>query len=282
MITVQPNAGQKMTLSQLSFFFGRSGAGPQQISVRSSVDGFANDIFTGSVPETPPFGAAGIPLSGGAYANQAGAISFRIYGCPPNSGGTLRLDELTISGTVTTAPLPVSLLYFRAQALPDNRVQLNWATATERDADRFEIQRSRTLAEFGTVGQLPARGTTDTRQLYTFTDDWPDAGTTYYRLRQVDRDGTAHLSEVVAVVLDDRTPSLLVIDTNGPGVVALKGRNLGGAAWSLWSAAGLLVPVTVRTGSDGRVELIGSFGGGLYLIRADGADWRLVQRVWVR
>ncbi|KAB7731942.1 hypothetical protein F5984_06905 [Rudanella paleaurantiibacter] len=279
-ITLQPNQGQTMTLNQLSFYFSRSLAGPVTVSVRSSADNFGNDIYTGTATES--FQQAVVGLSGGAYANQSGPVTFRIYGCPPQGSGTLRLDELTISGTVTVTPLPVSLLYFRAQALPDNRVQLSWATTWERDADRFEIQRSRTLAEFGTVGQLPARGTTDARQFYTFTDDWPDAGTTYYRLRQVDRNGTAHLSEIVAVVLDDRTPSLVVLDTGGPGIIALKGRNLGGAVWSVWSAAGVPVPVTARSGPDGRTELSGLFGGGVYLIRADGADWRLTQRVWVR
>ncbi len=286
-VTVQPNRGQTMTLSQFSFFFARSGSGPNTVSVRSSADGFANDIFTGTATENPPYQQAVIGLSGGAYTNQSGSVTFRIYGCPPQGAGTLRLDEIVVSGVLPQFPLPVSLLYFRVQPQPAtadraNRVTLSWATTWERDADRFEVQRSRSLSEFGTIGQLPARGTTNTRQLYDFSDDWPDSGTTYYRLRQVDTDGAATYSTIVAAVLDGNTPTLNVLDSETPGTICVRGRNLTGATFSVISMTGRAMTIETRIETDGSIQLTGPFGAGLYVVRAEVDGTKLAQRTLVR
>ncbi|MCY7358384.1 MAG: hypothetical protein LH609_13170 [Rudanella sp.] len=286
-VTVQPTSGKTMTLNQLSFFFARSVAGPVQISMRSSADNFGSDIYTGTATENPPYQQAVIGLSGGAYTNQSGPVTFRIYGCPPQGAGTLRLDEIVVSGVLPQFPLPVYLLYFRAQSQPAtadraNRVTLSWATTWERDADYFEVQRSRSLSEFGTIGQLPARGTTNTRQLYDFSDDWPDSGTTYYRLRQVDTDGTATYSNIVAAVLDDNTPTLSVLDSETPGTIRVRGRNLTGATFSVVSMTGQAIPIETRTETDGSIQLTGPLGVGLYVVLAEVDGTKLAQRALVR
>jgi hypothetical protein len=286
-VTVQPNRGKTMTLNQLSFYYAISASGPKTVSVRSSTNNFGSDIYTGTANENPPYQHAVIGLSGGAYTNQSGPVTFRIYGCPPQGAGTLRLDEIVISGVLPQFPLPVSLLYFRAQPQPNNRVSLSWATTWERDADYFEVQRSRSLSEFGTIGQLPARGTTDTRdggprQFYDFSDDWPDSGITYYRLRQVDTDGTATYSNIVAAVLDDSTPTLSVLESETPCTIRVRGRNLTDAVFSVVSMTGRVMPTETRTETDGSIQLTGPFSGGLYVVRAEVGETRLVQRALVR
>lgn len=283
-VTVSPLNGQSMTLNSLSFFVSRSASGPPTMRVRSSIDGFGSDITQLSTSES--FQGVSVSL-GGAYANRTGSVSFRVHGCPPHPGGTLRLDHLTVNGTVTVAPLPVSLLYFRAQPQPDNRILLSWATTWERDAARFDVQKSRNLTEFGTVGQRSARGTTDSRdggprQYYTFSDDWPDAGTTYYRLRQVDTDGGFTYSNIVAAVLDDETPTLSVLESDSPGVISIHGRNLAGATFSVTNLYGQVVPIQVSIQNNGAVQLQGRFGAGLYLVRAEVGNTRLVQRAFIR
>jgi len=287
-VTVQPQNSQRMTVNSVSFFVNHSvsamgNTGPQIIRVRCSIDGYANDLTQQSVSTT--FQTVSIGL-GSTYANLTGSVTFRIHGCPPSGGGALRLDELTINGTVTTAPLPVSLLYFRAQPQPatadrNNRVMLSWATTWERDADHFEVQRSRSLSEFGTIGQLPARGTTNTRQLYDFSDDWPDSGTTYYQLRQVDKDGTATYSNVVASVLDDSAPTLSVLESKTPGTIRVRGRNLSDAVFSVVSMTGRVMSIETRTEADGSIQLTGPLGAGLYVVRAEAGGSILVQRALI-
>lgn len=107
------------------------------------------------------------------------------------------------SANVTTAigatPLPVVLTDFtaRAQALD---ALLTWRTAQEKNNDRFEVERSRNGLSYERVGTLPGRGNTIAATEYRYTDlNTAHSGTLYYRLRQVDTDGTATYSEVRAV-----------------------------------------------------------------------------------
>jgi hypothetical protein len=206
--TVQPVSGQTMTLTQFSFYFNRSASGPAQVLVRSSVDGYAAQLYNQSV--TDNFQQAVITLSGPAYTNQSGPISFWITACSNAvSGGTLRLDEVTFNGTVTSTPLPVTLLYFTAK--PDrDRIQLAWATTQEINADHFRVEHSVDLAEYTTVGNIMAKGTTDERQYYGLTDLNPQPGINYYRLKQIDRDGSTQIFKPVAATIRDSEPVVTV------------------------------------------------------------------------
>ncbi|MBC7446458.1 MAG: T9SS type A sorting domain-containing protein, partial [Hymenobacteraceae bacterium] len=76
-----------------------------------------------------------------------------------------------------------------------------WATAPEQNADRFEVQRSSNGRDYKTIGSVAATGTTSTGHDYAFEDAQPLAGVSYYRLRQVDTDGTAQLSQDATVTL---------------------------------------------------------------------------------
>ncbi|MDB5261624.1 MAG: C-terminal target protein [Adhaeribacter sp.] len=95
--------------------------------------------------------------------------------------------------------LPVELLYFRVQANP-KEVSLNWATATEKNNEQFVVERShREVADFRPLGTIKGHGNTTTQQQYQFTDRKPVPGTSYYRLKQIDADGTISYSPTIAV-----------------------------------------------------------------------------------
>ncbi len=203
-LSVQPTGTAKLTLNVLSFAFSRTAQGPQQISVRSSADGFGADIFSQATTEN--YQVATISLSSPAFTNQSGSITFRIYGCNPMAGGgLLKLDEIQVTGS----SLPVTLLSFTAQ--PDgNRVQLAWTTTAEQNADRFIVERSTDLSEFTRVGEVPAKGTTEQRQDYGLTDRNPTPGTNYYRLQQRDFDGTTTLFKPVSAIVRTDQPAVSI------------------------------------------------------------------------
>ena len=87
-------------------------------------------------------------------------------------------------------PAPVSLISFDVRATQDSKIVATWATATEKDADYFAIERSFNGRDFYELGIVSAAGTTNLRQDYAFTDHYPLIGRAYYRLKQVDFDGT--------------------------------------------------------------------------------------------
>jgi surface protein len=105
-----------------------------------------------------------------------------------------------------TEPLPVELAGFNAQ-MDGKKVRLTWSTASETNNAGFRIQRKAGNGEregrgdWETIGREKGAGTTTESKSYRFTDDdlpyAADALT--YRLRQVDTDGSASLSETITV-----------------------------------------------------------------------------------
>ncbi|MEM6346736.1 MAG: S8 family serine peptidase [Bacteroidota bacterium] len=107
-------------------------------------------------------------------------------------------DNISITGSV----LPVNLLSFDAEPAPEQTVMVSWETAMEVDNDRFILERSRDGAQFESLSELLGAGTTDIAQSYQYLDNNPYQGLNYYRLWQVDRDGSKTLSEVVSVFVE--------------------------------------------------------------------------------
>ena len=96
------------------------------------------------------------------------------------------------------APLPVVLTRFAAAAKPEG-VAVSWATASEQNSDRFEVQRSADGRKFELLGTTKGQGNSSSSHAYTFADAHPLAGLAYYRLRQVDSNGSSAVSPVVPV-----------------------------------------------------------------------------------
>lgn len=109
--------------------------------------------------------------------------------------------------------LPVELVYFRAQRR-DGTVVLSWQTAWELDNDYFEVEQSKDGRRFTPVARIKGRGTTDNYINYQYIHVDPSPGVGYYRLRQVDFDGSFAYSPVVAVAAGKDTPLDFVFAPN--------------------------------------------------------------------
>ena len=97
------------------------------------------------------------------------------------------------------APLPVELTELQGRHIAGQGNLLEWTTATERNNDRFVIESSRDGRAFRQNGTKTAGLTPDREQHYSYLDHKAQEGTTYYRLKQVDLDGSSDLSEVIAI-----------------------------------------------------------------------------------
>jgi hypothetical protein len=100
-----------------------------------------------------------------------------------------------------SSALPVELLYFNAYAEGEHNV-IEWATAMELDNEFFEVQRSTDAIGFETIRRVAGAGHSQERRDYRVRDTGA-RGSFYYRLRQVDLDGTATLSDWVYVRRQD-------------------------------------------------------------------------------
>lgn len=132
--------------------------------------------------------------------------------------------------------LPVGLLNFDATN-ENNYILLNWSTAYEKDNSGFIIERLNPTANvFENIGWVTGAGNCHTTNHYTFRDDHVENAIDYfYRLRQVDLNGTEHLSEIVHARLDfgynkgisvipnpGSGASMLTLDTEGDEIVLLE------------------------------------------------------------
>ena len=95
--------------------------------------------------------------------------------------------------------LPAALADFQAQSNDKGQIDLSWRTLNETNHDRFFVERSRDGVSFEEVGAVAGAGESREEQAYTFLDHFPLPGQSFYRLRQVDQDGTTTYSQVIPV-----------------------------------------------------------------------------------
>lgn len=122
-------------------------------------------------------------------------------GCPGPQAGN-NANERACDGLAPACqPLPVELVVFSASLTARQGVALHWVTASEKNSRHFVIERSADGSTFSALRTVAAAGTTSARSTYDQTDEQPLFGTSYYRLRQVDMDGTTAFSPVQLVRL---------------------------------------------------------------------------------
>ncbi len=109
---------------------------------------------------------------------------------------------LYINGEEYTGPLPVELVSFSAR-VSDNKIILNWLTATEVNNYGFEIQRSVQTYKWEVLGFVEGHGNSNSPKEYSFLDnDIAAAGKYLYRLKQIDNDGSYEYSQIIEVDFD--------------------------------------------------------------------------------
>jgi Secretion system C-terminal sorting domain len=122
----------------------------------------------------------------------------RIFFTSKVSGSNVGIDDIAL----TAAPLPITLISFKASLNSSNQTVLKWATASEKDNYYFEIERSKNAIDFESLGKMNGKGTSDLRNDYAFTDETPLKGINYYRLKQVDFDGTFSYTRPESVITE--------------------------------------------------------------------------------
>lgn len=112
----------------------------------------------------------------------------------------------------TDRVLPVELSTFTAQ-YAEGKVLLSWQTATETNNAGFVIER-KDGSEWEKLDFLLGSGTSSAPHQYRYTDEKPTAGTSLYRLKQIDKSGSFHYSSEVSVTTSQ--PLVFSLEQNYP------------------------------------------------------------------
>jgi hypothetical protein len=176
--------------------------------------------------------------------------------------------DFDLTGNSCTLFLPVELLDFRA-ATEGKRVRLDWTTGSEYNNDHFVVERSADGMTFEPIAVVTGAGQSSRPITYDAIDARPLDGSSYYRLRQVDRDGSSDLSSTVALSRRTEGDPLRVapsISSDGR-VEVFADAAFVGADLEVLDATGKLL-FTGRL-SDPTTPLdLGPHGAGIYLLRA--------------
>lgn len=161
----------------------------------SDVDAFANNT-NGWAGDNSNWQTSEIDLPAALEGNSNVRIRVTFESDNTTQDVGVAFDNVVIYGGVS--PLPVELVSFNGSA-ENNKVDLDWLTATELNNDYFEIQRSTDGIDFEVIGNVTGNGTTSVLNSYEFVDHSPAYGVNYYRLRQVDYDGAQELHYIIRV-----------------------------------------------------------------------------------
>ncbi len=170
-------------------------------------------------------------------------------------------------------PLPVELVWFRASVTAEGAVMLFWSTASELNSDRFEIERSIDGMSFSKIGELSSQGNSIVLSEYSYVDSSPAIGLNYYRLKQIDLDGSFVYSVVVSVELSsvEETFGVLLYPNPAIATVNMLLRGLGAdnsASYRLYDSYGLVVLEGNVVGDTVHaLSLPSNLSSGLYILR---------------
>ena len=277
--------------------------------VLSSATGLFENKSSGSVTNASLISVAGNFTNGGTFNGSPGTTSgaVRVAGVSTNTFygfgalGSLDFCDSTpgtgpatdkgfnnqsgsVAATVTkcavSASLPVELTRFAA-SVTAGRVVLSWATASEKNNAYFAIERSPNGREFERIAVVKGLGNSVMATEYRATDDQPLPSLSYYRLQQVNADGTATYSPVATALrpagsigfalTPNPTPDQVLVDlvawATQPGTV------------EVLTIGGQVVLMKPLVGGSAYSLDVRGLPAGVYLLRVCTAEQQIVRRL---
>ncbi|GAB4262364.1 MAG: hypothetical protein Kow0027_29830 [Saprospiraceae bacterium] len=194
-----------------------------------------------------------------------------------NGPGTIKPPaQLTSAGA---APLPVELTRFVASEMNESIV-LEWATASELNNAGFEVQRSADGSLWEKIGWVDGHGTSLDFNVYVFEDFKPLKGVNYYRLQQVDYDGSMEYSPIVVVDMELSVQEPVIFpNPMGESAQVQLPEEWAGSLVSIFDAQGRLLQ---QVKADGSLMNLSGITSGVYIVKIQSGTLVSTQRLVVR
>jgi len=248
---------------------------------------FNSGTITG--PAAQPRGqvqAAGYTVNNGSFGADGSYLDF-CDSTPPTPasngfdapGGTIGSNVSFCAATASTQPLPVTLSSFTA-TLRAETVLVQWTTASELNNQEFVLERSADGRQYQALQTLAGRGTVLTASTYATTDTQPLPGLSYYRLRQVDLNGTRSYSPTVSISRAAATISAYPNPTPGGLTLDLRPLPTGSCTVRLFTLPGQVVRTLALASGQPQPLSLATLPTGTYLLEVTSpTQGRSVQRI---
>ncbi|MBP7409893.1 MAG: T9SS type A sorting domain-containing protein, partial [Flavobacteriales bacterium] len=184
--------------------------------------------------------------------NAAGGTSY----VTPSTGND---GELYVTGQGQV--LPVELIAFAGERINEREVKLKWSTAAEHNNAGFEVWRMIDgEEEFQEIRWVEGVGESQTLFTYEMTDPNGASANSYYKLKQVDHNGSHEWSEVVAVAAASMTSHMVLYPNPCTHELFLAGGALEEETLSILDASGRVV-LELAQPVSGNIDVSGLASG---------------------
>lgn len=201
------------------------------------------------------------PLAAGADLYLAWNYSVA-SGTTASNAQALGIDNIEIKNN-TALPLKFTSFSAKLNGLGNKQVALIWTTEQEINTDYFEIERAGNNSQFEAVGTTPSNNSIGTHS-YTFTHTQPLSGISYYRIKQIDKDGKYSYSETRSV--NNNGLALSIYPNPATHTISFViPQSLEDGKMTIYSATGQKVFTKNNVTSSDKID-ISKFGTGFYFI----------------
>ncbi len=281
--TLTPSSGYQLDLTGLVVRVRRSntgtpsGSGPTSWSLRSSIDGYAADIASGSM--THNYANYSIPLGSGFHSIY-GAVTFRVYGynATTSSGGSSRMvfDQITVSGL--NIVLPVRLGSLRGSREGD-RATLDFRSFDGTAQHLYRIERSHDGQHFSEIAALDGSDQPD--HVYHYEDQQLESNRDYYYRISVEEAGRKYYSGIIRLSKVMNTTGALFLAGSNMHIPRFNGK----AMVSIHTMDGRSIFRAEVTG-DARAGQVMTVPApivkGTYVLNCQGNDTRISNKVYIQ
>ena len=202
-ISLTAGSGYYLSLTSLVIKERRSntgtpaGAGPNNWSIRSSLDNYASDITSGTM--TYNYAVYNVTLPA-AFQSIPTSVTFRIYGynATVNSGGFSRMvfDSIVVSGQAVSGVLAEQSILVSAKSAGPGLVDLGWNLAGFAAGTDLSLERSVNGQDFTSIFREQSASV----NTYSYEDATaPATGSVFYRVTATNPDGSLYRSSIIAL-----------------------------------------------------------------------------------
>lgn len=264
------------------------------LNITGTVHIHGNMQFSGSGTNVTVNGAGNLIVDGNMTGG--GNVNFTVNGAVDvggsvNVGGGSNLNgsgTFHVGGTCSGTPfcssgiLPVELKYFRARATTSH-VDLVWATASEHDVDYYVLERSIDGKMFSEIGKIASMGNSSTERMYSFSDEKPTTGVSFFRLNEVSLSGNKKILSTIKNFFDGSRSVTIYpnpVAQEQPLSFSFNYKSVEQHEVSVFDTRGALIGKATMNGSDTTLPL--NLPAGVYVVRIVSNELSSVQRLVVQ
>lgn len=185
---------------------------------------------------------------------------------------------ITIASTMATTPLSVDLAYYNAELIDDKWTDISWETASETNVDYYVVEKSSDLTNWQVLTKMDGKGTSNTLNSYRTKDEYPFIETTYYKLTQIDFDGTVNQLGI-RVVSRKHNEDLFIYPNPGSDKINLISSKIKPEGVVMYSIQGDRINYSYSLVNNNQIVLnVGEYSPGIYLLEYNSKTYRIIVR----